>query len=130
MLSQDGGVLAACVNAATLGLIDAGVPMWGYVGAVTVGWVAGQGGEKEEETGTPVLDVNNTEEGELPVLTLATMGEKGKVVMCQLESRVRLEAMEGLMAVAVDSSAKVRELLDQEVRRHGAALARAAAGGG
>lgn len=125
VLSQDGGVLAGCINAATLALIDAGVPMWGYVAAVTVGWVPGQGGEGEEE-GTPVLDVNNAEEGELGVLTLATMGDKGRVILGMLESRVRLEAVEGLMAVAVDSAGKVKDMMDEEVRRHGEAIARAA----
>ena len=41
VLSQDGSLLAACLNAATLALIDAGIPMSDYVAACTAGsgWV-------------------------------------------------------------------------------------------
>mgnify|MGYP001575218090 FL=1 len=35
VLAQDGALLAACLNAATLALIDAGVPMPDYLCAVT-----------------------------------------------------------------------------------------------
>ena len=37
VLSQDGGMLAACTNAMTLALIDAGVSMYDYVAAMTAG---------------------------------------------------------------------------------------------
>ena len=37
VLSQDGSLLAACLNAATLALIDAGIPMSDYVVACTSG---------------------------------------------------------------------------------------------
>lgn len=39
VIQQDGGVLQACVNAATMALIDAGVAMTDYVCACTAGWI-------------------------------------------------------------------------------------------
>ena len=65
-------MLATCLNAATLALVDTGVPMTGYVVGCTVGLVGvgGGGGDAAE----PVLDVNALEEQELPFLTLATGG--------------------------------------------------------
>lgn len=39
VIQQDGGVLQACVNAATMALIDSGVAMTDYVCACTAGWV-------------------------------------------------------------------------------------------
>lgn len=37
ILAQDGGMLQACINAASLALIDAGIPMYDYVCACTAG---------------------------------------------------------------------------------------------
>ncbi len=36
VLAQDGGVLAACVNASILALIDAGIAVYDYVSAIGV----------------------------------------------------------------------------------------------
>ena len=36
ILSQDGSLLAACLNAATLALVDAGIPMTDYIASTTV----------------------------------------------------------------------------------------------
>ena len=75
MLAQDGSLLATCLNAATLALVDAGVPMTGYVVGCTVGVVNGGGaGSGNDEAAEPVLDVNALEEQELPFLTVATGG--------------------------------------------------------
>ena len=39
VLSQDGGLLASCVNAATLALSDAGIPVFDYVVACSIGLI-------------------------------------------------------------------------------------------
>ena len=39
IIQHDGGTLQACINAATLALIDAGIAMTDYVCACTAGWV-------------------------------------------------------------------------------------------
>lgn len=127
VLSQDGSVLATCVNAATLALIDAGVPMTDYVIAVTAASSAGTARGGFDETSDPLLDVNGIEEGELASLTVATLGATEKITLLQLESRIQLGLMEGLLAVGVDGCARLREMLDEVVRRHGNELLRTGA---
>lgn len=119
ILSQDGSVLAACVNACTLALIDAGVPMSDYVVACTAGSYFVRGGNNPEDEGDPLLDMNNLEEADLPSVTVGTIGGGEKITLLQLETKVRLEKLEGMMAVALDGCGKLRELMDEIVRAHG-----------
>jgi len=71
--------------------------------------------------------VNGIEEGELASLTVATLGATEKITLLQLESRIQLGLMEGLLAVGVDGCARLREMLDEVVRRHGNELLRTGA---
>ncbi|KAF2730942.1 ribosomal protein S5 domain 2-like protein [Polyplosphaeria fusca] len=116
ILSQDGSLLAACINSATLALIDAGVPMTDYLTAVTC---ASSPSTSDEEAGDPLLDVNSAEEQELPFLTLGTVGREGRVGVCVMESRVRGEGVEGMVAVGIEGCARVREIVDGVVRGYG-----------
>ncbi|KAF2723559.1 ribosomal protein S5 domain 2-like protein [Polychaeton citri CBS 116435] len=131
VLSQDGGVLAACINAVGLALVDAGVPMMGYVAAVTVGSTGtggGSGGEGEDAD-DPVLDLNGLEENELPFLTLATVGGGGdgggdagegdKVNVLVMETRMQMAKLESMVAVGLEGCKRVRALLDAAVKGHG-----------
>ena len=67
----------------------------------------------------PLLDLNGSEEQELPFLTVATLGSSDKVSVLVMETRARVERMEGMLAVGVDGCKNVREILDGVVRRHG-----------
>ncbi|KAI4175507.1 MAG: hypothetical protein LQ346_008072 [Caloplaca aetnensis] len=117
VLSQDGSLLAACLNAATLALIDAGVPMSDYVVACTSGSTSSY--SNNDEAADPLLDLNGTEEQELPFLTVGTLGAGDKVSVLVMESRVQASRLEGMLAVGVDGCKQVREILDQAVRVHG-----------
>ncbi|KAL8654020.1 MAG: hypothetical protein Q9210_001761 [Variospora velana] len=117
VLSQDGSLLAACLNATTLALIDAGVPMSDYIVACTSGSTSSY--STNDETADPLLDLNGTEEQELPFLTVGTLGAGDKVSVLVMESRVQARRLEGMLAVGVDGCKQVREILDQVVRRHG-----------
>lgn len=125
VLSQDGSVLAACLNAGTLALIDAGIPMNDYVVACTAGLVTLTGSGSESESGyeagsaDPLLDLNGTEEQELPWLTVGTVGAGERVSVLVMESRVPVGRLEGMLAVGVDGCKQVREILDGAVRRQG-----------
>ncbi|KAL8739128.1 MAG: hypothetical protein Q9181_000157 [Wetmoreana brouardii] len=117
VLSQDGSLLAACLNAATLALIDAGVPMSDYIVACTSGSTSSY--SSNDEAADPLLDLNGLEEQELPFLTVGTLGAGEKVSVLVMESRVQVERLEGMLAVGVDGCKQVREILDSVVRRHG-----------
>lgn len=117
VVSQDGSLLAACVNAATLALIDAGVPMGDYIVACTAGSTSSHAAA--DERADPLLDLNAAEEAELPFLTVATVGETDRVAVLVLETAVQAARLEGMLAVAVDGCKQVRTILDGVVRRRG-----------
>ncbi|KAL8713348.1 MAG: hypothetical protein Q9220_002547 [cf. Caloplaca sp. 1 TL-2023] len=118
VLAQDGSLLAACLNAATLALIDAGVPMTDYIVACTSGSTSSYT-TTQEEAADPLLDLNGIEEQELPFLTVGTLGAGERVSVLVMESRVQANRIESMLAVGVDGCKQVREILDQVVRTHG-----------
>ena len=117
VLSQDGSLLAACINAATLALIDAGIPMSDYIAACTTGSTASYA-DKEDEA-DPVLDLNGLEEQELPFLTVGTSGSEGKVSVLVMETKVQMARLEGMVSVGLDGCRQIRGILDGIVRAHG-----------
>lgn len=125
VLSQDGPLLAPLINAATLALIDAGVPMSGYISACTAGSTSSYAAN--EEAADPLLDVNGLEEQDLPYLTVATLGETDQVVVMVMETRVQIQRLEGMLAVGVDGCKQVRSVLDGVVRARGLKLIQGAA---
>lgn len=119
VLSQDGSLLACALNAATLALVDAGVPMADYVIACTAGSTASYAAGGGAGEADPVLDLNGAEEQELPFLTVATLGAGERVVALVCETRVQSERIEGMLVVGVEGCKRVRGLLDDVVRGHG-----------
>ena len=133
VLAADGGLLAGCLNAAGMALVDAGVPMPGLLAAVSSGVVEnvddGGGSGKVE----PLLDLNGSEEVELPFLTVATvggLGEEDRVSVLVMETRCQVGdgRLEGMMAVGVDGCKQVRTLMEGTIRRHGIKVLRSRKG--
>ncbi|KAI0203570.1 ribosomal protein S5 domain 2-like protein [Astrocystis sublimbata] len=117
VLSQDGSLLAALINAATLALVDAGIPMTDYLVACTAGSTSTH--SAGDEGADPLVDLNTQEEQELPFLTLGTLGATDKVAVLVCETRVQVSRLEGMMASAADACKGVRKFLDQVVREKG-----------
>ncbi len=120
LLSTDGSSLAACLNASTLALIDAGIPMKDYICACTAGSTSSY--SSNDESADPLLDLNMTEEQELPFLTVATLGGTDSVCVLVMETRVQVGRLEGMLAVGVDGCKQVRDVLDGVVRAKGAMM--------
>jgi exosome complex component RRP41 len=116
ILSQDGSLLAACINAATLALVDAGVPMTDYLVACTA---ASSASSTDSDVSDPLLDLNALEEQELPFLTVGTLGRSDKVSVLIMESRVRMERVESMLAVGIEGCKRMREILDGVVKGYG-----------
>lgn len=117
VLSQDGSLLAACLNACTLALIDAGVPMTDYICACTAGSTSSY--SSNDEQADPLLDLNTMEEQELPFLTVATLGTTDNISVLVMETRVQVGRLEGMLAVGVDGCKQVKEILDGVVKKRG-----------
>ncbi|ODV95804.1 hypothetical protein PACTADRAFT_75027 [Pachysolen tannophilus NRRL Y-2460] len=109
VLSQDGGLLPSCVNAITLALIDAGISMYDYVSSINVGLY---------DT-TPLLDLNHLEENDLSFLTLGVVGKSEKISLLLLEDKLSLDNLEKLLAIGIVGCHRIRDIMDQEIRRHG-----------
>ncbi|KAH6663228.1 ribosomal protein S5 domain 2-type protein [Halenospora varia] len=116
ILSSDGSLLAALINASTLALISAGIPQPSYITACTAGSTSSY--SSNDESADPLLDLNLGEEQELPFLTVATKDED-EVVVLVMESRCQVGRVEGMLAVGVDGCKQVRQVLDGVVRETG-----------
>ena len=128
MVSLDGSLLAACLNACTLALIDAGVPMPSFLAAVTSGIISADPESGRTVANEPVLDLSGQEEQEIPFLTIATVagidGQEDKVSVLLMESRCQVNGeggnnLESMVAVGVDGAKRVRGILDEIVREQG-----------
>jgi len=124
ILSLDGGLLAACLNAASLALVDAGVPMPSILASVTSGCISPI--DDAASSSDPVLDLSNAEEQELPFLSVATVaaipGEDEKVSVLVMESRIQADQrggkLEGMLALGVDGCKRVRNILEAVTKEH------------
>jgi exosome complex component RRP41 len=119
IISQDGSLLAGCINASTLALIDAGIPMTDYLTACTVASSASASAADNASADDPLLDLNNQEELELPFLTIGILGETENVAVCILENRVRMERMESMLAVGIEGCKRMRSIMDGVVKDYG-----------
>lgn len=109
MLQADGGNYSVCVNAATLAVIDAGIPMRDYVCACTVGFV--------DET--PLADLSFAEEtGGGSSLALALLPRGGQIALLQMDARLHQDHLESLMEAAMTACKGVSKVLDEVVRQH------------
>lgn len=122
VLSQDGSLLAALINATTLAVIDAGIPMTDYVAACTAGSTSSYAAD--DDAADPLLDLNNQEEQELPFLTVAALGDSDRVAVLVCESRVQVSRLEGMLVVGLDGCKQVRQFLDRTVKEKGVKMIR------
>lgn len=134
MLSSDGSLLAAAINACTLALVDAGIPMPGLLCGCTAGMSGSASTPRDpsEDSLDPLLDLSLPEEQELPFLTVGTttavpVGEMAldeadaeeeemKVSMLNMDSKVHCTYIETMLAVGIDGCKQIREVLDGVIK--------------
>ncbi|KAI5305290.1 phosphatidylinositol transfer protein csr1 [Ascosphaera pollenicola] len=145
VLSSDGSLLAACINACTLALVDAGIPMPGLLTSCTVG-MSGRASTPADPTTKvsssiaginesldPLLDLSLPEEQELPFMTVATTtplpgdesedeSEEEMLSIVQMESGVHVSYLETLFAVGIDGCKQVRDILNSVIKKAGKRL--------
>ncbi|PGH08697.1 hypothetical protein AJ80_07818 [Polytolypa hystricis UAMH7299] len=140
VLSSDGSLFAACINACTLALVDAGIPMPSLLCACTVG-MSGRASTpaptEEPRVGgineglDPLLDMSAPEELELPFMTVANTNptsdfvsmdedEENQVIsVVQMESGVHVSYLETMFAVGIDGCKQVRQILNGVIKAAG-----------
>ncbi|ROJ35261.1 Exosome complex component RRP41 [Anabarilius grahami] len=109
ILQADGGNYSACVNAATLALVDAGIPMRDYVCACTAGFVED----------TALADLCHAEEsGGGTSLALALLPRSGNIALLQMDARLHQDHLNALMEAAMTACKGLSKVLDGVVRQH------------
>lgn len=110
ILQADGGVLAACVNATTLALVHAGVPMSDFITACNVGYL----------DHTVLLDLNHMEElAGGPEVALTVLPKTNKILTMRMASssvRVTEELLQQLLSEAQAGCQLIHKVLDSKVR--------------
>jgi len=106
----DGGVLSACINATTLALIDAGIPMLDFLTSCTVGYL----------DQTILLDLTHQEEiaggPELAVCVLPKLSKILTMKMVSSSTRVNMSLLEELLDHAKIGAQQIHKILDAKVR--------------
>jgi exosome complex component RRP41 len=109
VLQSDGGDLAVCINAASLALIDAGIPMRDFVCACSAGYIDDK----------PFVDINYIEKtAKGPSLTLANLPKSEKIVLLLMESTVHEDNLKKVMDMGMKGCQMVYTVLNTFVREH------------
>ncbi|EFN89690.1 exosome complex component RRP41 [Harpegnathos saltator] len=129
ILQVDGSDYCASVNAATLALIDAGIPIKNYAVGCTVALINTPSTDEQDKTlAGGVLDANFVEEYS-PGVTLSVVAlpgtsevesnENGLIVVAHgTGQRLHLSHLEALKQRALQGCKDIRTIMDQSVRQH------------
>ncbi|XP_066482087.1 exosome complex component RRP41 [Tiliqua scincoides] len=109
ILQADGGNYCASVNAATLAVIDAGIPMRDYVCASSAGFIED----------VPLADLNYVEEvAGGPQLALALLPKSDQIALLEMNARLHEDHLERIIDAASKACRDIYAVLDQVVREH------------
>lgn len=112
VLTHDGGILQSCINAVSLALINAGIPMYDYVSASTVG-----------STDTkPLLDLNSVEENSISWCTVAILGKPENIILLQAETRIHMDKFEHMLSLALFGCQQIYKIMDTYIRNSSNAI--------
>ncbi len=109
MLQSDGGNYCASVNAATLAIIDAGIPLKDYVCACSASYI----------NDNPVVDINYLEESSgSPEVMVATLPRSSQIVFLEMNGRLHEDHLNKVLDKAIEGSKDIYNILDRSVRDH------------
>lgn len=110
VLQSDGSNYAACINAATLALIHAGISLKDVVCASSAGLIDGKA----------IVDVNYTEESisQSPVLTIALLPKSKEVLSMESTGRLAFNDLESVMEAANEGCQQVFTSMREAILLH------------
>lgn len=106
VLAADGGTRCASINAITLALMDAGIPMVDMV----VACAAGKVGDNM------LLDLNFREDSNGVDLPVAILSSSNKVVLCQMDSKLPIGEFRGLLSLAMDGASQINLIIKKTIQ--------------
>ena len=111
VLQADAGSRTACLNAASVALVDAGIPMRGMVTSVAVGKV----------DGVLVLDPMKEEdyygEADIPFAFLIRNGKIESITLLQMDGRVTAEELRQALQLAKKGAMQIYQLQREAIMR-------------
>jgi exosome complex component RRP41 len=101
VLQADGGTRTACINAATVALVDAGIPMKDLVSSCAAGKIDGQ----------IILDLGDYEdkEGEADI-PVAWMNKMEKITLLQMDGILPQDEFEEIVNLAIEGCKQINEI--------------------
>nr|CAG4647320.1 EOG090X0BHT [Megafenestra aurita] len=113
ILQADGGNYTACVNAAMMALVDAGVPLKDTVVSCTASLVKN----------VPLVDVNHMEQsGGSPELVVSVLPHSGEIVYMSLTQRFHIDHLSKVLDTAIKGCKDIGAILKEIMRNHLAKL--------
>ncbi|MCW3988672.1 MAG: exosome complex exonuclease Rrp41 [Candidatus Bathyarchaeota archaeon] len=108
VLEADGGTRTACINAATVALVDAGIPMRDLVSSCAAGVMDGK----------VVLDLGDYEdkEGEADV-PVAYMPKLGKITLLQMDGVLPVKTFTECVDLAIEGCLQVNEIQREALKK-------------
>ena len=131
-LADDGSALCVAINAASMALVDAGIPMKDLLCACSAGYSVGLG----SSTDMTLVDLNRREEsssGGRPAVNLpcAMLPQRGTIVLTQCEARLpNFDTLERVLDAAMNGCRAVFDVLQAAVRERATLLLSARSGHG
>ncbi|KAK1558455.1 hypothetical protein Q3G72_002498 [Acer saccharum] len=112
VLQADGGTRSACINAATLALADAGIPMCDLVTSCSAGYL----------NSTPLLDLNYLEDSAGGAdVTVGILPTLDKVTLLQMDAKLPTNIFEDVMQLATEGCKAIanyiREMLAENTKQ-------------
>ncbi|KAF8412155.1 hypothetical protein HHK36_000111 [Tetracentron sinense] len=106
VLQADGGTRSACINAATLALADAGIPMRDLVTSCSAGYL----------NSNPLLDLNYVEDSAGgPDVTVGILAKLDRVTLLQMDAKLPMDIFENVMQLAIEGCKAIANYI-REVR--------------
>lgn len=113
VIQDDGGCQSAAINAATLAIIDAGIPMVDFVVSLSSAFID----RPDDGVQAILLDTGRAESSaRFPVLELAIYPSTSEIVSMNMTSRISPENSKKLTELALDGCLKLHSLLMLIVR--------------
>ncbi|KGN50449.1 exosome complex component RRP41 homolog [Cucumis sativus] len=109
VLQADGGTRSACINAATLALADAGIPMRDIVTSCSAGYL----------NSNALLDLNYVEDSAGgPDVTVGFLPKLDKVTLLQMDAKLPIDVFEDVMELAIEGCKAIATYIRNVMLEH------------
>jgi exosome complex component RRP41 len=111
VLQADAGTRTACLNAATVALVDAGIPMKGLISSVAVAKVEGV------LVLDPMKEEDNFGEADVPFAFVIRNGKIESIALLQMDGRMSVEEMKKATEMAKKGAMQIYELQRETIMK-------------